>query len=157
MFYAPLKGKLICDGKPLYLATTGRKIFQLLDWWEYQDNQGQHWVVPKSFVCDLASVPSCVFWWQFGAWNISAIAHDWAYVFGYLLTVEKGKLIEVNVTKKEADRLFADVNFTLGVPNWVNRLMFFAVRLFGRGVWSKLTRPEYGKTLLQLQEEYDQR
>lgn len=151
MFYEFKQGNLINDGKPIYLATTGKKLFKLSEWWQYKDSTGRTIVVPKSFICDLASVPFFVFWWQYGAFNTSAICHDWAYVFGYILVVEEEKIIEIKLTKKEADRLFADINFTLGVSNFVNTAMYLAVRIFGRGIWTAKDKPEYGKTIEQLQ------
>ena len=155
MFYSPQKGTLINDGKPIYLATTGKKIFRLSEWWQYQDHLNRLFVIPQSFVCDLASVPPVFYWWQYGAGNIGAIAHDWAYIFGYLLIVDNGKLTKLDVTKKQADCLFADINYTLEVPFWINNLMYLAVSLFGKGVWSSSQIPKYGKTLSQLQEEFE--
>ena len=155
MFYEFKKGKLINDGKPIYLATTGKKLFKLSEWWQYEDSTGKTIVVPKSFICDLASVPSFVFWWQYGSFNIAAIIHDWAYIFGYILIAEKENLIELRLTKEEADRLFADINFTLEVPNWINRLMYCAVRLFGRRYGSK--QQKYGKPLTELKLDFFQK
>ncbi|MDJ0723759.1 MAG: DUF1353 domain-containing protein [Prochloraceae cyanobacterium] len=154
MLYQPQKGYLIDDGEPIYLATTGKKLFKLSSWWQYQDSLGNNWVVPKSFISDLASVPSIIFWWQFGNYNVAAVAHDWIYIFGYLILVENGELKKIDYTKKEADRIFADINFTLGVSPIVNTAMYLAVRIFGRGIWTAKDKPEYGKTIEQLQLEF---
>ncbi len=152
MFYQFKKGKLINDGKPIYLATTGKKLFKLSDWWQYEDSTERRIVVPKSFICDLASVPTFVFWWQYGAFNTAAICHDWAYIFGYILIAEEDKLRELKLTKEEADRLFADINFTLEVPNWVNRLMYCAVRIFGSNYGA--SKHQYGKSLSELKKDF---
>ena len=155
--YQPQAGHLVNDGKPVYLATTGRKLFELSQWWKYKDSEGQLWVVPEGFIYDLASIPPWLWWLQFGTWNIAAVPHDWAYVFGYLFRVDNSNLVKVELTKKEADRFFADVNLTVETPKWRVRLMYWAVRLFGRGVWSKPKEQwnEYGKTLAQLQQEFE--
>lgn len=155
--YQPQAGHLVNDGKPVYLATTGGKLFELSQWWEYKDRNGQLWVVPDGFIYDLASIPPWLWWLQFGTWNIAAVPHDWAYVFGYLLRVDNNKLVRAIFTKKEADRFFADVNYTVETPKWRVRLMYWAVRLFGRGIWSKPEEEqnEYGKSLAQLQQEFE--
>ncbi|EEA3737075.1 DUF1353 domain-containing protein [Salmonella enterica] len=36
-------------------------------------------------------------------------------------------------TKKEADKIFLDGMTVLGVPKWKRTVMYWAVRLFGRG------------------------
>nr|MDJ0719266.1 DUF1353 domain-containing protein [Prochloraceae cyanobacterium] len=93
-----------------------------------------------------------VFWWQYGAFNTAAICHDWAYIFGYILIAEEDKLRELKLTKEEADRLFADINFTLEVPNWVNRLMYCAVRIFGSNYGA--SKHQYGKSLSELKKDF---
>ncbi|MDJ0712887.1 MAG: DUF1353 domain-containing protein [Prochloraceae cyanobacterium] len=155
LFYTPKKGTLINDGKPIYLATTGKKLFKLSEWWQYKNESNVLFVIPRSFTSDLASIPPIVFWWQYGSWNIAAIAHDWAYIFGYLLIVKDDKLTQLTVSKQEADCIFADINYSLGVPDWVNFLMFLAVRWFGRGIWTSDDFPKYGKSLDELQTEFD--
>ena len=77
---------------------------------------------------------------QWGAWNVGAVPHDWAYENGYLLRVTDGQLEEVLVTKRQTDDLFADVMFSVGrkirgTQRWRMQLVYFAVRLFGKGVW----------------------
>ncbi|MEM9266208.1 MAG: DUF1353 domain-containing protein [Cyanobacteria bacterium P01_F01_bin.13] len=139
--YQPKIGKLICDGKPIYKSLWAGKKFQLDEWWTYEDHLGQVWVIPPGFVYDLASIPSwmagCLQW---GAWNVGAVPHDWAYENGYLLRVTHGRLKEVPVTKRQADDLFADVMFSVGrkirgTRSWRMQLVYFAVRMFGKGVW----------------------
>ncbi|EIO2209633.1 DUF1353 domain-containing protein, partial [Salmonella enterica] len=39
--------------------------------------------------------------------------------------------------KKEADRIFLDSMAVLGVPHWKQTIMYWAVRLFGRGNYKK--------------------
>lgn len=148
--YQPQQGELINEGKLTYLATTGKKLFILDQWLEYRDWRGKIWVVPKGFVNDLASVPGPIFWLQFGPWHVSGVLHDWLYIFGCGLQIVDGELEEIPVSKLTADRLFADLNRTLGVSPLSNKLMYIAVRLFGRGVWTKNFEPRYGKTLEEL-------
>ncbi|EJX4926719.1 DUF1353 domain-containing protein, partial [Salmonella enterica] len=46
-------------------------------------------------------------------------------------------------TKKEADLIFLDGMTVLGVPRWKRMVMFWAVRMFGRGNYGKRIK-EYG-------------
>ncbi|EKP8882834.1 DUF1353 domain-containing protein, partial [Salmonella enterica] len=40
-------------------------------------------------------------------------------------------------TKKEADKIFLDGMTVLGVPKWKRTVMYWAVRVFGRGNYGK--------------------
>jgi hypothetical protein len=82
--------------------------------------------VPAGFVTDLASVPR-ILWILLppdGKYAKAAIIHD--YLYDNALR-----------TKAEADRIFLDGITVLGVPKWKRIVMFGAVRLFGRGRYSK--------------------
>ena len=164
--------ELISDGKPLYLASEGKKSFRLIEDWKFKhDCFTPILVVPEGYKSDLASIPSWIFWWQFGAWNIAAIAHDYIYEHGYLLSdwearnawaadsLDASRLpptpsfqkdgdaplkyqeeifarrIPLHLSKKEADFLFYQICLFLGVKPITARLMYWAVRLFGRGAW----------------------
>ena len=81
--------------------------------------------VPEGYVTDLASVPRLL-WALFpphGRYAKAAIIHDWLYDNALR-------------TKAEADRIFLDAMTVLGVPRWRRRLMYLAVRLFGKGKYS---------------------
>jgi Protein of unknown function (DUF1353) len=70
--------QLISDGKPLYLASEDGKTFRLIEDWKFKhDRFTPILVVPEGYKSDLASIPSWIFWWQWGKWNIAAIAHDY--------------------------------------------------------------------------------
>ncbi|EJC5177426.1 DUF1353 domain-containing protein [Salmonella enterica] len=82
--------------------------------------------VPAGFVTDLASVPR-IFWTILppdGKYAKAAIIHD--YLYDNALR-----------TKKEADLIFLDGMTVLGVPKWKRTVMYWAVRLFGRGMYGK--------------------
>jgi hypothetical protein len=79
-------------------------------------------VVPKGTITNLASVPR-ILWTIFpphGKWAKAAIIHDYLYDNGI-------------GTKKFADEVFLEAMETLGVPRIRRTLMYWAVRLFGRG------------------------
>ncbi|EAO0947453.1 DUF1353 domain-containing protein [Salmonella enterica] len=82
--------------------------------------------VPAGFVTDLATVPR-IFWSVMppdGKYAKAAIIHD--YLYDNALR-----------TKKEADLIFLDGMAVLGVPKWKRIVMYLAVRIFGRGNYSK--------------------
>ncbi len=82
--------------------------------------------VPAGFVTDLASVPR-IFWTLLppdGKYAKAAIIHD--YLYDNALR-----------TKKEADKIFLDGMTVLGVPKWKRTVMYWAVRMFGRGNYGK--------------------
>ncbi|EDB0139754.1 DUF1353 domain-containing protein, partial [Salmonella enterica] len=84
--------------------------------------------VPAGFITDLASVPR-IFWVFLppdGKYAKAAIIHDWMYDNALR-------------TKKEADLIFLDGMTVLGVPRWKRTIMYYAVRLFGRGVYNRKT------------------
>ncbi|HCM2000516.1 TPA: DUF1353 domain-containing protein [Salmonella enterica subsp. salamae serovar [1],40:z35:e,n,x,z15] len=83
--------------------------------------------VPAGFVTDLASVPR-IFWTLLppdGKYAKAAIIHD--YLYDNALR-----------TKKEADLIFLDGMTVLGVPEWKRKMMYLAVRLFGKGQYGHL-------------------
>lgn len=128
--------ELISDGKPLYLASEGKKSFRLIEDWKLKhDRSTTVLVVPEGYKSDLASIPNWIFWWQFGAWNIAAIAHDYIYEHGYILSDWSDKKFPLYMSKEEADFLFYEICLFLGVKPITARLMYWAVRLFGKGAW----------------------
>ncbi|EFT2544452.1 DUF1353 domain-containing protein [Salmonella enterica] len=82
--------------------------------------------VPAGFVTDLATIPR-IFWTILppdGKYAKAAIIHDWMYDNALR-------------TKKEADLIFLDGMTVLGVPKWKRTIMYWAVRVFGRGSYSE--------------------
>ncbi|MED62060.1 DUF1353 domain-containing protein [Salmonella enterica] len=82
--------------------------------------------VPAGFITDLVSVPR-IFWTLLppdGKYAKAAIIHDWMYDNALR-------------TKKEADKIFLDGMTVLGVPRWKRTIMYYAVKLFGRGMYGR--------------------
>lgn len=78
--------------------------------------------VPAGFVTDLASVPRA-FWSilpPHGEYAKAAIIHDYLYTIGLR-------------SKKYADDVFMEAMTVLGVAWWRRKVMYLAVRLFGKG------------------------
>lgn len=79
-------------------------------------------VVPQGFITDLASVPR-ILWSIFpphGEYAKAAIVHDYMYdnAIG---------------SKAEADLVFLEGLEVLNVPKWKRKVLYTAVRLFGKG------------------------
>lgn len=82
--------------------------------------------VTAGTITDLASTPR-ILWAIFpphGQYAKAAIIHDYLYD-------------QAIGSKAFADELFFEAMGVLGVPRWRRELMYLAVRLFGRGNYSK--------------------
>ena len=79
-------------------------------------------VVPAGFVTDFASVPRLPL-----AYLLTGdTAHSAAVVHDYLYETGTG-------TKADADRVFLEAMEAIGEDRWRRTLMYWAVRIFGRG------------------------
>lgn len=156
MDFENLKITEVSDGKPVYLASLNKKLFELDSWHEIKTEGDITLIVPKGFISDLASIPSIFFFWQFGNFNISAISHDWCYIFGKIPAYNDltETCFYINVTKREADRLFDLVNEKLNVNKITRFIMFAAVTLFGRGTWHDNIPQQYGLSIEEIQMHY---
>ena len=109
---------------PAIVEVKGSYDFKLVENFEYYitDEQAEKITVPKGFVTDFASVPR-IFWNiipPIGRYTKACIIHDYMY----------DNAIK---TKKEADLIFYQAMQVLGVPKWKRLIMYWAVRMFGRG------------------------
>lgn len=114
---------------PADLRLLDRYLWELLAPFEYHIGQypsAQVIRVPVGTVTDLASVPR-ILWVIFpphGRYAKAAIVHDYLYAQGI-------------GTKAWADLVFLESMEVLGVPKVRRKLMYCAVRLFGRGNYQK--------------------
>ncbi len=83
--------------------------------------------VPKGFGTDLASIPRLFqnIVPKVGRHIQPAIVHDHAYTF------------DTGLTKADADGMFLDGMKSVGVPWYRRRVMYWAVRLGGKGHWAE--------------------
>ncbi len=81
--------------------------------------------VPEGFGTDLASIPRLFqnIVPKIGRHIQPAICHDYAYVY------------DTGLTKAEADTMFLDGMKSVGVPWYRRRVMYWAVRVGGKGHW----------------------
>ena len=86
--------------------------------------------VPKKFISDLASVPRFLQGLipRFGKYNAAAVAHDWLFIHGKIT----GRVISRALT----DRIFLAIMRETKC-GWRKKLMYTAVRMFGKCLWDK--------------------
>lgn len=120
--------KLVSDGKPLKLKD-GR--YRLIEDWQFLWGEGENpLIVPKGYVCDLASIPKWAFWWKRGLWDIAAIAHDHICDYGYIYLLVEGEYTKYPLSRKAGDWLFYKINLAMGVKPKTAFLMYKAVRFW---------------------------
>lgn len=126
------------DGRfPPEITTRNRRIVVAHRWLFRGD--GFVITVPEGFATDLASVPRIV-WPLVSAWDLSfaaPILHD--YIYAYRGVLPSGGIYpsDRTFTRRQADRLFAQLMAEEGVVFWRRRLAWLAVRLFGWLPWAR--------------------
>lgn len=101
--------------------------------------------VPKGFETDFASVPR-ILWSIFppdGTYTQAAVLHDYLYYSGIF-------------NRKKCDGIFLEAMEVLNVPWWKRKLMYRAVRIFGRFGWDDRREEEFDekdKEVLQVVED----
>ena len=80
--------------------------------------------VPKSFVTDYASIPRIfrAIVLPYGKHSGASVVHDYLY----------SKSCELNIERKKADKIFLEILKEEGVDPILARLMYIAVRCFGK-------------------------
>lgn len=106
------------DGKvesPKLSPIRKRHWWVLVVTWSYEEIN-----IPAGFTTDLDSVPHIpgVFAFYKGRSRVAALIHDYLYAIG-------------DRPRKEVDRLFLHYMIDDGVPYWVAKTMYWAVRMFG--------------------------
>ena len=87
--------------------------------------------VPKDYVTDFASIPRLL--WVLlpptgRSYGKAAVIHDYLYTYGGQIPNS-----EVVFSKRDADRIFLEAMRLLGVRGIKRTIMYWAVRLFGKG------------------------
>lgn len=80
--------------------------------------------VPEGFITDFASTPKALYsiFPPVGIYNKAAMVHDFLYSGECPLKIERA----------QADLFFLQAMAVLKVPKWKRKLMYFAVKLFGK-------------------------
>ncbi len=118
------------------ILNLAKKEFKLLETLELTINQvGDKAIIPEGFITDLASIPSFLFWLQWGNWNKAAIIHDYLYVHRFILIKTSCTSKKYNLNRKQTDILFYEILLFDGVNPLLAKLMYYSVRLFGGRHW----------------------
>lgn len=115
---------------PLLLEYLDGRNYRVLRKFVYEIRQGERIAVPRGFVTDFASVPRIL--WRVlpptGQYGKAAVIHDYLYRTSIL-----------QYSRAEADLIFYEAMEDLGVNAWTSKLMYWAVRLFGRRAYKERT------------------
>jgi hypothetical protein len=96
-------------------------------WWVLNEDWGfDEFVIPVGFVTDLDTVPHVpiLFALYKGHARWSALGHDYLYSI-------------TTVSRKQADDWFLDAMLEEGVPSWIAKSMYWAVRACG---WTRYNK-----------------
>tara|TARA_Y100000748_G_scaffold274879_1_gene250241 strand:- start:1944 stop:2534 length:591 start_codon:yes stop_codon:yes gene_type:complete len=128
------KGKGFWKGIIMWLLTTRNWI--LVDDWKYNVN-GQEYVIPEGFQFDGASIPKFLrtFFSPVGVLLIGGLVHDYAYKYKTLLKKNK-KTTMGDLTQKQADEIFRDINIIVNGFYVMNYLSYYSLRLGGFLAWN---------------------
>ena len=128
------KGKGFWKGIAMWLLITRNWI--LVDDWKYNIN-GQEYVIPEGFQFDGASIPKFLrtFFSPVGVLLIGGLVHDYAYKYKTLLKKNK-KTTMGDLTQKQADEIFRDINIIVNGFYVMNYLSYYSLRLGGFLAWN---------------------
>ena len=117
--------------KPLIVKYLDGHWWELVEGFEYQDEDNII-KVPQGFLTDFASIPR-IFWSIVGSpsgkYGKAAVIHDWLYATH-------------TTTRRKADKIFREAMKVLKVKWWKRRLIWIAIRAFGRKAWNKHKKKE---------------
>ncbi len=128
------KGKGFWKGIVMWLLATRNWI--LVDDWKYNIN-GEEYVIPEGFQFDGASIPKFLrtFFSPVGVLLIGGLVHDYAYKYKTLLKKNK-KSTMGDLTQKQADEIFRDINVIVNGFYVMNYLSYYSLRLGGFLAWN---------------------
>ena len=90
----------------------------------YTTDSGELILVPAGFVTDGASIPRALWW---------IVGHPYMGNYARAALVKDYLYVTAKLTKKEADLIFLDIMTIDGVKKWRRKVMYQAVKWFGKG------------------------
>lgn len=120
----------------IWLWLIGTRTWEIAKDWHFTLN-GDHYVIPKGFVFDGASIPKFLHTWlsPVGVLLMGGLIHDFMYAHRSLLRKDK-KGQSKTMTQKEADQIFRDINIEQNGFHFLNYLAYYALRLGGFVAWN---------------------
>lgn len=111
------------------------------------DWNSRHFVIPRGFVTDYASVPRFFqrLLPQRGKYGPAAVAHDWLY---WCRGVARAG--DTPLTKDQADHVLLDLSRRLGVGCIDRNMLFYGVQIGGKSTWDnyRLLEQSCGKQFI---------
>jgi len=102
------------------------KVFITFDYHVGSEDSNEIITIPEGYITDLASIPMIARWLipKLGRHAQAAVVHDFIYQYH-------------TYPRKRCDEIFLEAMKVLKVPLWKRRLMYRAVRLFGKIPYGK--------------------
>ena len=128
------KGKGFWKGIVMWLLST--RNWETTKDWKYRID-GNEYIIPAGFVFDGASIPKFLrtFFSPVGVLLIGGLVHDYAYKYKTLLKKNK-KSTMGDLTQKQADEIFRDINIIVNGFYVMNYLSYYSLRLGGFLAWN---------------------
>ena len=128
------KGKGFWKGIVMWLLSTRNWV--LTKDWKY-NMDGTEYIIPAGFQFDGASIPKFLrtFFSPVGVLLIGGLIHDYAYKYKTLLKKNK-KSTMGDMTQKQADEIFRDINIIVNGFYVMNYLSYYSLRLGGFLAWN---------------------
>ena len=144
--------------QPIKIATAGKGFWTMIQIWLFGSRKwtvakdfkykldGEEYVIPKGFSCDLASTPKFLHFIlsPSGLLMMAGIVHDHAYQNATLLKADK-KTTMGAIDQKKADQIFLDINLQINGFSLLNKLAYWSLRLAGFAAWNKHRKAEAKK------------
>lgn len=121
----------------IWMWLTGVRTWEITKDWHFTLS-GCHYVIPKGFIFDGASVPKFLASWlsPTGVLLIGGLVHDYLYKYRVLLKKDKVSITRP-INRKTADSIFRDINIEQNGFHFLNYLTYWALRLGGFIAWKK--------------------
>jgi len=144
--------------QPIKIPTAGKGFWTMIQIWLFGSRKwkiakdfkykldGEEYVIPKGFSCDLASTPKFLHFIlsPSGLLMMAGIVHDHAYQNATLLKADK-KTTMGAIDQKKADQIFLDINLQINGFYLLNKLAYWSLRLAGFAAWNKHRKAEAKK------------
>lgn len=143
--------------QPIKIATAGKGFWTMIQIWLFGSRKwkvakdfkyrldGESYVIPKGFTCDLASTPKFLHFIlsPSGLLMLAGLVHDHAFKHASLLKADKKTTMKLD--QKKADEIFLDINLQINGFYLLNKLAFWSLRLAGFAAWNKHRKAEAKK------------
>ena len=120
----------------VWMWITGVRHWEVAKDWHYSIS-GEDYVIPEGFQFDGASVPKFLATWlsPVGVLLMGGLVHDYAYKYKTLLKADKKNTMG-ELTQKDADIIFRDINIEQNGFHFLNNLAYWALRIGGFMAWN---------------------